>query len=151
MHKISNKKKAAAVLGAGAMAVAGSGVAFAYWTQGGSGTGAAVTGSTSNVTVVSTTPTSSLYPGGSVALSGKFDNPNPGSVRIGTVTATVGTLPEGCVSGDFSISGTAAVNAEIPTGSNVGSWSGITLSMNDTGVSQDACKTATIPVTFSVN
>ena len=151
MRKISNKKKAAAVLGAGALAITGGGVAFAYWTQSGSGAGTAATGTTSSVTVVSTTPTSNLYPGGSVALSGKFDNPNPGSVRIGTVTATVGTLPEGCVSGDFSSSGTAAVNAEIPTGSNVGSWSGITLSMNDTGVSQDACKTATIPVTFIVN
>lgn len=151
MRKISNKKKAAAVLGAGAMAITSGGVAFAYWTQSGSGAGTAATGTTSSVTVVSTTPTSNLYPGGNVALSGTFNNPNSGAVHVGTVTATVGTLPAGCVAADFSISGTAVVNAEIPAGSNVGSWSGITLTMNDTGVSQDACKTASIPVTFSVS
>lgn len=151
MRKINNKKKAVAVLGAGAMALAGGGVAFAYWTSTGSGSGTAATGTTSNVTVNETTPTSTLYPGGSVALAGTFNNTNSGAVHVGTVTATVGTLPTGCVSADFSISGTGVVNAEIPAGSNVGTWSGITLTMNDTAVSQDACKGQTIPIVYSVS
>ncbi|HWC34360.1 MAG TPA: hypothetical protein VG650_05980 [Mycobacteriales bacterium] len=151
MRKINNKKKAAAVLATGAMVVTGGGVAFAYWTQNGSGAGTAASGTTTAVTVVQTATTSNLYPGGQVALSGTFNNPNSGSVRVGTVTATVGTLPSGCVAADFTIVGTAAVNAEIPAGSSVGSWSGITLKMNDTAVSQDACKAQTIPVTYSVS
>ncbi|HEX3707384.1 MAG TPA: hypothetical protein VHV76_12215 [Mycobacteriales bacterium] len=151
MHKISNKKKAAAALGAGALALSGGGVAFAYWTSTGTGAGTAATATTANVTVVQTTPTSSLYPGGNVALVGKFNNSNSGSIRVGTVTATLGTLPSGCVAGDFSITGTAVVNAEIAAGSNVGAWSGITLAMNDTGVSQDACKGQSIPVSYSVS
>jgi hypothetical protein len=151
MRNLSNKKKAAAVAGVVAMAMAGGGVAFAYWTSTGSGSGTAATGTTANVTVVQTSTSTGLYPGGSVPLSGDFNNTNAGAMHVGTVTATVGTLPTGCVAADFTISGTAPVNAEIPTGSGVGSWSGITLTMNDTAVSQDACKTQTIPVVYSVS
>jgi hypothetical protein len=55
------------------------------------------------------------------------------------------------VAGDFTITGTGVVNAEINAGSNVGAWSGITLAMNDTAANQDACKSQTIPVSFSVS
>jgi hypothetical protein len=151
MRQISNKKKAAVVLGAGAMALATGGVAFAYWTSTGTGAGTAATGTASNVSVVQTATTTNLYPGGSVALSGKFNNSNSGAIRVGTVTASFGTLPTGCVAADFTLSGTGVVNAEIPSGNNVGAWSGITLTMNDTGVSQDACKVASIPVNYSVS
>ena len=151
MRKINNKKKAAAALAAGAMALTGGGIALAYWTSTGSGSGSAATGTVANVVVNQTSTSTGLYPGGSVSLSGNFDNSNSGQVHVGTVTATVGDLPSGCVAGDFSISGTAVVNAEIPAGTGVGAWSGITLTMNDTGVNQDACKTQTIPVTYSVS
>jgi hypothetical protein len=151
MRKINNKKKAAAVLGAGVIALTSGGVALAYWTSSGTGTGTAATGTTANVTVNETTPTTTLYPGGSVALAGTFDNTNSSAIKVGTVTATVGTLPTGCVAGDFTITGTGVVNAEIDAGSNVGAWSGITLAMNDTSANQDACKSQTVPVTFSVS
>ncbi|HEX3898947.1 MAG TPA: hypothetical protein VHW74_07225 [Mycobacteriales bacterium] len=151
MRKINNKKKAAAVLGAGVIALTSGGVALAYWTSSGSGAGTAATGTTANVTVNETTPTTTLYPGGSVPLAGTFNNTNSSAIKVGTVTATVGTLPTGCVAADFTISGTAPVNAEIPTGSNVGTWAGLTLTMNDTSANQDACKSQTIPVTYSVS
>jgi hypothetical protein len=151
MRRINNKKKAAAVLGAGAMAIMAGGVAVAYWTSTGSGNGSAATGTVANVVVNQTSSAEGLYPGGSVSLSGDFDNSNPGVVHVGTVTATLGTLPEGCVSGDFTITGTGVVNDEIASGNGVGSWSGITLAMNDTGVNQDACKTQNVPVTYSVS
>ncbi|HVW81274.1 MAG TPA: hypothetical protein VHB69_10095 [Mycobacteriales bacterium] len=151
MRKINNKKKAAAILGGGALVLTSGGVALAYWTSTGSGSGTAATGSVQNVSVVQTSTSSGLYPGGSVQLSGNFNNTNTGKVYVGTVTATIGTLPQGCVAGDFSISGTGAVNAEIPSGTGVGSWSGITLTMNDTAANQDACKSQTIPVTYSVS
>jgi hypothetical protein len=151
MRKINNKKKAAAVLGAGVIALTSGGVALAYWTSSGAGAGTAATGTTADVTVNQTTSTTNLYPGGHVALTGNFDNTNTGSVKVGTVTATVGTLPTGCVAADFTISGSGVVNAEIPAGTGVGAWSGITLTMNDTSSNQDACKTQSIPVTYSVS
>lgn len=152
MRSISNKKKAAAVLGAGVIALTSGGVALAYWTSSGTGTGTAATGSTSSVTVVETTPVTNLYPGGNVTLAGKFNNSNSGSVKVGTVTATLGTLPAGCVAGDFTLTTpTAAVNAEIPTGTGVGAWSGIVLAMNDTSANQDACKSASLTINYSVS
>ncbi|HWA68078.1 MAG TPA: hypothetical protein VG899_17075 [Mycobacteriales bacterium] len=151
MRKINNKKKAAAILGGGALALTSGGIALAYWTSTGSGSGTAATGSVQNVAVVQTSTSSGLYPGGSVTLSGDFNNTNSGKVYVGTVTATLGTLPEGCVAGDFTITGTAPVNAEIAPGSGVGAWTGITLTMNDTSSNQDACKSQTIPVTYSVS
>jgi hypothetical protein len=151
MRKINNKKKAAAVLGAGVIALTSGGVALAYWTSTGAGTGTAATGTVADVSVVQTSSSAGLYPGGSVPLTGNFNNSNAGSVRVGSVTAVVGTLPTGCVAADFTISGTAPVNAEIASGSGVGAWSGLTLTMNDTAVSQDACKTQSIPVTYTVS
>ena len=65
------------------------GLAVAFWTAGGSGTGSGATGSGSALTVNQTVSPTGLYPGGSSALSGNFTNPNAGSVYIASVTATV--------------------------------------------------------------
>ena len=65
------------------------GLAVAFWTAGGSGTGSGTTGSGSALTVNQTVSPTGLYPGGSSALSGNFTNPNSGSVYIAAVTATV--------------------------------------------------------------
>ena len=146
-----NKKAIAIGLSVG-LALGISGLAIAYWTSSGSGTGSATTGTTVGVTVNQSTVVTGLYPGDApVALTGTFSNTNSGSVKVGTVTAVIGTLPSGCVAGDFTINGTGVVNAEIPTGTNVGSWSGISVQMNDTALNQDACKTQTIPITYSVS
>ena len=146
-----NKKAVAIGLSAG-LALGMSGLALAYWTSSGTGSGSASTGTTVGVTVNQTTVVSGLYPGdAAVALTGTFDNTNAGSVKVGTVTATIGTLPGGCVSGDFTITGTGVVNAEIPHGTAVGAWSGITIQMNDTAINQDGCKTQTIPITYAVS
>jgi hypothetical protein len=126
-------------------------VALAYWTSSGSGAGTAATATTANVTVNQTTSTTNLYPGGSVPLAGTFSNTNSGAVKVGTVTAVVGTLPSGCVAADFTITGSAVINAEVPAGSNVSAWSGITLAMNDTTANQDLCRSKTIPVTYTVS
>ena len=70
------------------LVVALAGVAFAYWTATGSGSGTANTGTAASVTVNQTVSPTGLYPGGAVALSGNFTNPNPGKVYITAVTAT---------------------------------------------------------------
>jgi len=57
----------------------------------------------------------------------------------------------GCSASDFVIGGTGTVAAEIPSGNGQGAWSGLTLSMTDTGANQDACKGATITIAYTAN
>jgi hypothetical protein len=152
MSKYTKKQKVAVALGAGAIAIAGGGVALAYWTQSGIGTGSASTGDTVAVTVHQTSTISGLYPGGPpVVLSGNFNNTNSGPVTVGTVTGVLdSTLPSGCVAADFTVTGSAPVNAEIASGSGVGAWSGVTIQMNNTAANQDACRNKTVTVDYAV-
>jgi hypothetical protein len=137
------------------------GVAVAYWTGVGSGTGSASATTTAAVTVNQTNAAiSNLYPGGPAqALSGNFDNPNSGKVYIHNVTAVVhafssqtdATKPA-CTQADFSIGGAATVNAEVPAGNGVGSWSGLTVSLTDNvAANQDNCKTVSIQIDYTAN
>ena len=147
-------KKAAAVGVTAGLVLGLAGGAFAFWTQGGSGTGSATTGTTATITVNETTSATDLYPGGPAqALAGNFDNPNAGTTHIGAVTAAVDNahLPSGCVAADFTVNNAGTTNSgTLAQGTGVGSWSGITIKMNETGVNQDACKTASIPLTYTL-
>ncbi|HZQ26357.1 MAG TPA: hypothetical protein VFA94_01550 [Acidimicrobiales bacterium] len=123
--------------------------AFAYWTTTGDGHGTATTDTANAITVNQTSSNLNLYPGGSSDLLGDFDNTtNAGKVFVAGVTAVVhpfsvqpdDTKPA-CTEADFSITGTATVNAEIGHGTDQGSWSGLTLNMLDDPVNnQDNCK-----------
>jgi len=128
--------------------------AYAYWTATGSGAGAATTADpgAQTVTVNQTSTSNGLYPGGSVALSGNFDNPAANAVHVGNVTATVtGTNKVGCNASDYSVGGTATIanGGSVLSGTAVGGWSGLTLSMADTASNQDACKGATVSIAYS--
>jgi hypothetical protein len=151
--KLFKSKKAVAIGLAAGLAIGASGAAFAFWTQGGSGTGSASTGTTTDITVNELVSAADLYPGGPAqALSGDFDNPNPGTTSIGTVTAALGTLPSGCVAADFTIDNSGATGStSLSQGTGVGSWSGITIQMNETGVNQDLCKSQTIPLVYTLS
>ena len=148
MRKL-NKKSVA--ISAAVFTIVGTGAALAYWTETGSGSGSAAAGSTSPVTVVQTSTVTGLYPGGPAqALSGTFNNPNPGKVFISTVKVTkVETSDANCLAADFTIGGAANVNAEIAAGTGVGAWNGLTIKLENTGVSQDACKNATVTLTYA--
>jgi hypothetical protein len=140
--------------------------AYAYWTQGGSGVGSATAGSTTDITVKQTSLTASnLYPGGPAEdLSGNFNNPNSGSVHISSITAVVDSVTGGaqdpgkpaCTPADFTIGGTSGAN-DVPTGTGVGSWSGLNISLVDKEPSsnpannQDNCKSATAHITYTAN
>ena len=140
--------------------IALAGVATAYWTQGGSGTGSAATGTTANIVVNQTSSIAGLYPGGPAqTLSGNFDNPNPSSVFVANVTVVVdptwssqadGTKPA-CSASDFVIGGAASVNAQIAPGAGVGSWSGLTISMTNAGTNQDNCKNVVAPLLYTAS
>lgn len=130
------------------------GAAFAYWTTTGAGTGSASTGTNAAVVVNQTSTVSGLAPGlAAQSLSGDFDNANAGPVYVAAVTATVtGTDKVGCDSTDYTIAGSATVNAQVPAGNGVGAWTGLTIQFNNkTGANQDACKNAVVDIAYSAS
>jgi hypothetical protein len=50
---------------------------------------------------------------------------------------------------DYVLGGTAPANANVPSGVAQGSWSGLTVRLNDSGANQDACKGATITIAYA--
>ena len=154
MNEISRKKKIGWIaFGTAAMLLAG-GAAFGYWSITGSGTGDANTGTVVAVDVNQTSTVTGLAPGlAAQALSGNFDNPNSGPVYVASVTAAVTSTDKvGCGATDYTIAGTATVNAQIPAGNNQGAWSGLTIAFNNkAGTNQDACKNAVVTITYTAN
>ncbi len=150
MRKLSFKAVLIALVG---VVVAG-GAAFAYWTISGSGTGSASTSAPVPVVVNQTSTVSGLAPGsGTQTLSGTFDNPNSGPVYVTSVSATVtGTDKTGCTASDYTIDGSAPVGTQVPAGTGVASWSGLTIAFNNKATTnQDACKGATVTITYTSN
>jgi hypothetical protein len=135
------------------------GVAWGYWTQGGSGSGTASAGTPSAITVSQAGSPSGLYPGGpAAALAGTFTNTNASPVTISSVTAAVhafashtvdATKPD-CTQADFAIGGAAGANT-VPSGTAVGAWSGLTVRMLDNGLNQDNCKSVAITIDYTAN
>jgi hypothetical protein len=182
--KTKTKKKmrtrSVAILAGIGVAVVGGGIAFAYFTNVGAGSGNAGTGSNNPVVVKQTSTVAAMAPGISPqALSGNFDNPNPGPVFIKSVkaevtgVAMVGTpATPACTVTDFVIAGgtqgattqigtTVDVRAtptgpagtgagiEIPAGTAQGAWSGLTLQLLNKATNQDACKGSTVTITYT--
>lgn len=74
------------------------GVAYAYWSVTGSGTGAASAGSANGLTTGTATVTGTLYPGGTVTGAIVISNSNPFAVKITSAifgAATVATAGSG--------------------------------------------------------
>jgi hypothetical protein len=144
--------KRTALLAAGAaVVVASGGVAYAYWTNSGSGTGSAATGSNSPITVVQTSTVSGLAPGlPAQSLSGTFDNGNASPVYVHSVTVTVdGTDKAGCDASNYAVVQPALVDAEVQPGAAQGSWAGGSIVFVNKATNQDACKSATVHLSYS--
>lgn len=156
MRKPRRRRIAVAWVAIMAASVVAVGVAFAFWSATGNGSGTGSTGTGVGITVNQTSSPTGLFPGGAVALSGNFNNPNSGPVFVTAVAASVttfsvqadGTKPA-CTQADFSITGSASVNAEIAVGNGVGSWSGLSLNMIDAATNQDNCKNIIVPITYT--
>jgi hypothetical protein len=150
-----NRKRYGIIAATTAAVLIGGGVAVAYWTISGSGTGSATTGTTTSLTVSGTNTPSGLYPGGpSQAVDFQIVNPNAGSVYVNQVTVSVtGTNKVGCDASDFSITQPTAIAAEVNAGttSYAGGTTGAGIAMINKGVTQDACKNATVNLAFSSN
>ena len=158
MKQILSKKVAFAT--AGVLTVAGTGVAYAYWSAGGAGSGTAAAGTTVALVANQTSTVTGMAPGDSAqTLSGNFNNPNSGPIYVTSVTASIGTVakaagaPAGtCSAADFTLANAVmAVGAQVPAGTNQGAWTGATIKFNNsTTVNQDACKGATVTVAYTI-
>jgi hypothetical protein len=145
MRRISRKfVVVAAVVG---FVAVGGGVAFAYWTVGGTGVGSGVAGTNSAITVVQTSTVTAI------------NNSNASSVHVTTVAVSVASvttapLPEGtpvvgCTGADYTITGSPmTLNVDVPTGNAQGAWSGATIAFNSTAANQDACKGVTVNLAY---
>ena len=138
---------------------AGLGVAYAYWSVSGSGSGDGTAGTNVGLTAVQTSTVTAMAPGVSAqTLSGNFTNTNSGPAYVSTVTAAIGSVtkaggaPAGvCDATDYTLASAAmTVNAQVPTGTVQGSWTGATLAFNNkAGTNQDGCKGATLTLAYS--
>jgi len=155
---INDKRRSIALAVVAVLALTGG--AVAYWTATGAGAGAAQTASSQQALVVKQTSTlTSMYPGDSAqTLSGTFDNPNAGSIYVGTVTASISSVtkaadaPAGtCDATDFTLANTTmTVAQQVPAGNDKGTWSGATIKFNSKAdVNQDACKGATVNLRYA--
>ena len=150
------RKRVLALVAIGALAVAAG--AYAYFTSTGSGTATATVGSGSAVTIKGTV-SSTLYPGGSSPVTFTVDNPSSAAQRVGTITLASISVDAGHSTCSKVITGgnpdfamvAVVVNKTYGTGTNQAVTPTGTLTMNDTGVSQDACQGATLTLNLTSN
>lgn len=132
--------------------------AYAYFTTTGSGTATATVGSSSAVTLKGTV-TGNLYPGSSSPVTLTIDNPSSGKQRVGTISLEKITADAGHASCSVVTSGgnpdftmaDVVVNKTYAPGNGQAVTPNGSLTMNDTGVSQDACQGATLTLTLKNN
>ena len=134
--------------------VVGSGVAYAYWTSGGSNTGSAGVGTNVPLTVSQTLPApANLVPGGAAQnVTVHIVNPATFSQSLSAVAITVhaATLPVGCLVGWFTVTNpTIAVPIVLATTASTDQVG--TIKLIESGSNQDACKSATLTLDFLVS
>ena len=138
--------------------VVGSGVAYAYWTSGGTGNGTANAAAGVSPLTVNGPTLTSMFPGDSLQpISGTFGNTNTAATYVTSVTVSItvtknSVLLGTCDTTDFDLKNPVAnVNALIPIGDPVGTWSGPTIQFLNKDSNQDACKGATVNLTYTIS
>ena len=146
------KRRRTALVVSTVTAMALGGVAYAYFSSTGAGTGTATVGSSSNVVLHATT-TGPLYPGGSTPVTFTVDNPGTGSERVNTIhlaSVTADGTHTACTVADFTMPD-VTVAASFAHGNGQTVTPTGTLSMANTAVSQDACQGATLTLNVTSN
>jgi hypothetical protein len=154
------KSKRALVLGVVA-SLAIVAAAVAYWTTSGSGSDAAsVSAGAAALTVSETTTLTPMYPGDTAqTLSGTVTNNAANKVKIDSVTATIASVTKDpqnnaagtCDATDFTLADTTmTVNQELAKDAQA-SFSGASIKFNNKITNQDACKGASLVLTYTVN
>jgi hypothetical protein len=146
------KKRAVVIAVVGSLAL-GAG-AYAYFSAAGAGTGSATTGSSSAIVITHTNQATlgSMYPGGpGRTVNIDVGNPSDGSQYVGSVhvdSITTDTDHGTCNLAAFTMPD-VAISAAL-AGHQTVHTSG-TLTMSDTGVSQNSCEGAPLTLHFSSN
>ena len=97
------------------------GVGFAYWTRSGAGSGSGTTGTTQAVTLTPGSASNQLFPGGQSAVAVTVTNPNPGSVKVGSISIDTTQGTNGfTVDGAHSTCGVAALSFATQTNGGTG-------------------------------
>jgi hypothetical protein len=149
--KFMNKKRAIVALAAIAV-VAFAGVAYAYFTTTGAGSGSATVGTSSAVVLHGTAP-ATLYPGTSSVVNFTVDNPSSGHQLVNTIhldSVSTDAAHSACVMADFTMPDVAAAQ-DVPAGNGTAITATGTLTLNNTSVSQDDCKNAPLTLHLSSN
>lgn len=122
--------------------------AYAFWAPGGSGSGTATVGtSTDNLTIASRAVTGAT-PGSSTPVTVILTNPNGYSVHVDTVSTVITTSDPGCLPADFTFPDKVMDATIAPLGAALFTQG---LVFADTSANQDRCKGVTITLTYSSN
>jgi len=147
MFRTTRKRLLGLVAAVGILSVTG--IAIAYFTSTGSGTGTATVGSTQALTLHATT-SASLFPGSSATVTFTADNPSSGTEFLSTIHLASVTTD----AGHSTCSLTAVtmpdvtVSQTIPSGNGQSVTAHGTITFADTGTSQNACQGA--PLTLNL-
>lgn len=153
-HNARNRKIAIIAVAA-ALVLGGGGAAFAYWTSTGSGTGTATTGESTDWVVTSSPATGGpLTPDGpSQSVAFNVANPSTGSQELTSVVVTVAnadgsawTAVAGCSAADYVVDAPVIVYGTVAGSADVDGT--VSISMIDTGLDQDGCQNADVPLYF---
>ncbi len=144
------KLKKIVVGGVATALLAGGGLAYAYWTTTGNGSGSATVAASNGTVTLHATLANGITPGGSKTVTFTGDNAGSTDLQVGTIHSVVSTSDAACLASDFSIADVVS-NTVVGHGlSGVALGSG-TLNMANSALSQDACKGATVTLTLSSN
>ncbi len=125
------------------------GIAFAYFTQSGSGTGSASVGSSAAITLSASAPTAVTPAGVTSDVAIVVTNPGSGSQHVNSVSLTsVDASDVNCVTSAFSMP-SVTVNQTLAAGAFTTVHG--TLSMADNGLNQDACQGASLTLHLTSN
>ena len=158
MSRIAGRRKR--IIGTTVALVAiGGGAAFAYWTTSGNGSANTSAGTNKSFTITSTAAGDPLSPGGPIqTFTFTVSNPaDAGVQKVSAVTAAVltssggdWTSVSGCSAADFTVGTPSFTATELAPGASTTGT--VTLQMkNRTGVNQDGCKSASVPLYFTAN
>lgn len=156
MRQLSKKQKVTTAV-VTLLALSGTGtLAYAYWTEGGSGTGTADTGDTVALVILQSASVTGLVPGIVQGLDGTIRNDNTFPVRVNSISVAVDPawsagVTDPCDAGDFTLVQPTTANVDAAVDDST-TWTGASITLiNKAGENQDNCKNVTVPLVYTSN
>jgi hypothetical protein len=161
MNKYTKKQKVAVALGAGAIAIAGGGVALAYWTSTGSADNSASTSTgAADLTVTPAAAPTDMAPGvAAEPLSATVLNNAVNKAQVSKVIVSITGITQAggavgtCTASDYTLSGATMTTGAAELAHNASTtFTGASIGFNDDpAVNQDGCKGATVALHYAVS